>query len=134
MPTIPKKFHLVRFHANRAIYALEHNTVRQDRRLQMTKKLLQDSIKHPTSGRMAFWEALKNVKDTYTYSKNANNIDFHSDIAPLRRSFKHKVTQKLYPKTFIAREFIIKTQRIAFDKTNSVKHDLKRFLFKYFGL
>jgi len=102
--------------------------------LQMTKKLLQDSIKHPTSGRMAFWEASKNVKDTYTYSKNAHIIDYHPEIAPLKREFKYKVTKKIYPKTFIAREFIIKTERIVFDKTVSVKHDLKRFLFKHFGL
>lgn len=134
MPTIPKKFHLVRFHANRAIHALENNTVRKNRRLQMTKKLLEDSIKHPTSGRMAFWEALKNVKDTYTYSTNATIIDNHAEIAPLRREFKYNVTKKMYPKTFMAREFIMRTQRIAFDKTISVKHDLKRFLFKHFGL
>lgn len=128
-PNIPK--YLIKFHANRIVHALEHDSVRQERRLQVAKIHLNDCINNPTQGMIAFKDEYAKVKDFETFNKNARDVDINEEIRPLRAKLKQKVL-KLYPKTFIARSYIANTHRVVFDKVLRVKHNLKRLLFRMF--
>ncbi len=123
--------HLIKFHANRTVHALEHDSVRQERRLQVTKKHLNDCINNPTQGMIAFKDEYAKVKDFETFNKNARKMDINEEIMPLRLKLKQKVL-KLYPKTFMIRSYIANTHRVVFDKVLHVKHNFKRLLFKMF--
>lgn len=93
------------------------------------------SIVNPTRGMIASKENINTAKinNPLDYHKNMSFIMELDDIKKLFKMFALRVN-KLYPKTMEARRFIVESERVTFGNVSKVKHDLRRTIFKLFGI
>lgn len=120
----------IRTNAQNAVKAIDSNNPKM---VEIAAKHMQNCINYPTAGKVALKTELAKLQNKMKYKDNATQLEIDPKIKNLENLLKIKI-DKLYKKTNDAREFILNSHRISFDKTIPVKHDLTRFLFKTFGI
>lgn len=128
------KYKQIRTRADRVICTLDTCLTPDNGSAKYLADHLEDCLKLPTVGLMAYNDAyVKRGPNSPEYFKrNLKMLKTFPSIKPLIKALDEKLKQ-LYPKTRNARDFIIETNRISFEKETPVKHNFRRLLFKMIG-
>lgn len=95
---------------------------------------ISDCLINPTRGLIASHDYLnaENINYPKFYGRNFHIMKKFDVIKYLITKLNERIDE-FYPKTKKYRDFVINTNRIAFDSVIPAKHDFRRTLFKIFG-
>lgn len=103
--------------------------------IQAYKKHLENCRENPAIGMLISRNILdeENINFPRTYPRNKHLVHKNPEIQNLVKQLDKEVEEKYYPRSFKAREFLIKTRRVVLDDIMPVKHNLKRELFRIYN-
>jgi len=130
-----EKFDRIKRNAYFARIALDTSFKPGEYAKKLMCKHLHDCIKYPTPGMITTYNELagKEVNAPKYFFRNRHLALKSKSVKKLFNEYLQKL-DSLYPKTLNSREFLIKTKRVILNGCNPVKHNLRRAIFKFFGM